>query len=122
MTTKQQLMETADLLPAFVEEVTEWFDEEYSTHTITETMYNSEMNFNNADKTSGQRCWTEEELHKIINQIIIDLKAETTRCTNCACKIPAEDVNMYENSTTEYGSEMIIEGYECNKCGHKEEF
>lgn len=29
-------------------------------------LYNNEDNFNNADKTTGQRCYTEEEIKAII--------------------------------------------------------
>jgi len=41
---------------------------------IVEERYNDELNFNNADKTSGQRVNTKEEIKDLLLQSLHDMK------------------------------------------------
>ena len=36
---------------------------------LVEEIYNGELNFNNADPTSGQRCWDYDEVHDAVMSV-----------------------------------------------------
>jgi len=37
---------------------------------LAQELYNDEQNFNNADKTSRQRCYQEHEIVSLINEVL----------------------------------------------------
>jgi len=39
---------------------------------ILDELYNDELNFNNADITSGQRCYNKDELKALIKKTILE--------------------------------------------------
>jgi len=100
MVTKQTLMEIGDILPEVVEDIVEQHKDGVKTFEIVLDLYNSELNFNNADITSGQRVWTESEITKIVNKVINDIPEPTHQ----------EIQNVIEDNNIEYEEQMRIEG------------
>ena len=43
---------------------------EMAVEEILEDAYNHELNFNNADVTSGQRCYDEQEIEKLTYEVL----------------------------------------------------
>lgn len=39
---------------------------------LAEEIYTSEANYNNADPSSQQRCWTEDEIHEAVFSVMED--------------------------------------------------
>ena len=99
-----------------------WDDE--LDETIS-TIHDSNLNFNNADPTTGQRCNDRHEIEKLLESGINHLKEEDDRCGSCAHIIQYEDFeNVYEAREC-WGApctESVCVGYECSHCGFKKEY
>lgn len=59
-----------DCYKHFQEDIIEMFDNDDEVDFIVSELYNSEYNFNNADKTSGQRCFDEGVIEHTVRRII----------------------------------------------------
>ena len=55
-----------DELIQIQEEVKECLADGWDIEELAEELYNCENNFNNADVTSGQRCYTFDEIHDAV--------------------------------------------------------
>ena len=49
--------------------IEECFENGYDETQVVDELYQSELNFNNADKTTGQRVWTEDELRSMVKEV-----------------------------------------------------
>lgn len=58
-----------DELKKIKEWVSEYISEGDDLNELVEEIYNDETNYNNADITSGQRCWDYDEIHEAVFSI-----------------------------------------------------
>ena len=93
--------------------------EEISTH-----FEGDEMNFNNADTTSGQKCYEYGEIKDMVSLIISELSKEDDRCPNC-CKFLDDEEGykvVYEKRDEYGGREAVVLGIRCIHCGFEEDY
>lgn len=94
---------------------------------ISGEYFNSEFNYNNADKTSGQKCYEDiEKVEEIFKEVFNFLCCHDERCDVCAHKLDDEDFNNVSEDRGEFWgapcSENICIGYTCPNCENKEEW
>lgn len=53
----------------FKEKIREQLDEGVDRENISQELYDHEMNFNNADPTSGMRCYDVTEIEMMIQEV-----------------------------------------------------
>jgi len=99
MVSKQTLIEIGELLPEVKEDIVEQYKDGIKTYEIVLSLYNSELNFNNADITSDQRIWTESELTKIVNKVIDEIPEPSNQ----------EIQNQIEDDRMDFEEQMRIE-------------
>lgn len=111
-----------------LESVKEWVDEDpdMSEDELVEELYNNEMNYNNADKTSGQTCFQRHELQSEIETALDWLRQDSDRCSGCGKLITDEEHISECESRGEYWGvpcqECVVIGYECSNCGEQENY
>ena len=110
-----------------LESVKQWVDEDpdMSMDDVVTELYNSELNYNNADKTSGQTVFTRQELESEVENALDYLKEDDDRCSGCGKIIPEEDYVSEQNLCTNDPYpiyENIVTGYKCDSCGHMENY
>jgi hypothetical protein len=86
-------------------------------------IYESDLNFKHADRTTGMRCYDRYEIGHLLRASIRYLQKEGDRCSHCARKIADEDL-IQVDEPREYHGETVMEtvsiGYDCSLCGHQE--
>ncbi len=99
---------------------------EFDPEELTSEMYNNELNWNNADRTTGMSCYTECEINDMIKSIFESLKSDLERCAECGCLLSDDDYETtYESRGEHFGtpcSEQITTGYCCHTCGNTEDY
>ena len=102
------------------------YEPDFVMDDLVATLYNSELNYNNADKTSGQRVFTEQELESEIETTLNYLKQDSDRCSGCGKIITDEEyVVDYEDRGEYWGApckERVVTGYKCSSCGEQENY
>jgi hypothetical protein len=87
-------------------------------------LFLGEDNYNNADKTTGQMCYTEEEIKEMVLKVLEDLKESGEWCFSCGKLLIDDDFQWEQNLCTNDPYpiyETIATGYVCT-CGHEERF
>ena len=95
------------------------------TQEVAGLLFNSELNFNNADKTSEQRIYSEKECLEEVKRAIEELKKDDDYCSNCGKKLSDEEFTYFSDMVTNDPYPMyqdICDGYLCSGCGYKENF
>jgi len=95
------------------------FDEDYSTNEI----FNSEMNYNNADKTTGQYCHTKEEIKEMVKEAFRQICEGSDHCSECG-RPHNEEGDIIDRNPVPYGDtyvdENVVVGHVCVYCGERE--
>jgi len=92
---------------------------------IATSFENDELNYNNADKTSGQKVYEFEQIKEQVTLIINELKKHDDRCPSC-CKLLDEEEGYegnYESRGEFWGSpcsEYVVTKIKCIYCGYEE--
>jgi hypothetical protein len=101
-------------------------DKEKFFEEITQEIYNSENNFNNADTTSNQRCFTEHEIKQQVKEYWPVWSWDNERCQNCGMNLIEEEDYITDHNPVPYGDttvyENLVSGYNCRNCGHTEKW
>ena len=110
-----------------LESVKQWVDEDLdmSMDDVVTELYNSELNYNNADKTSGQTVFTRQELESEVENALDYLKQDSDRCSGCGKIITDEEMIVSGNRVPygdSYADEQIVTGYKCSGCGEQEDY
>lgn len=112
-----------------VEEVREEVDNgdwETVVETVTGELYNSEDNYNNADKTTGMTVHSHEKIEAMVEEALNQLKGESDRCSECATVLQDTDYVTTSEGRGEFwgcpSQETMVCGYHCSTCGHHENY
>ena len=87
---------------------------------IDETVYelfNSELNYNNADKTSGQTVYSKAQLYLLVQGVFDTLIHDEDHCSNCGMPHEEEKYDRVSEPIGNYKYETLIIGYHCPHCG-----
>lgn len=94
-------------------------------HTLTTEICNDELNFNNADTTSGQRCMEYCEILEHVKKELEILKNDDDRCDSCLNILNYDEFESIQDCVTNDPYPMyqnICTGYKCHRCGHREKY
>jgi len=89
---------------------------------IAEDLYNDESNFNNADITSGQRCYSYTEIEEQVNKVLEELRADEDRCSNCGMSLEDSEQVVDANTSEYWGTpvtEYVVVEVICKNCGER---
>lgn len=109
----------------FEEELKEAIIENTALEDLATQLYNSESNYNNADKTTHQTVYTKEEILSILETNLDIIKEDGEHCSGCGMPYDEEHF-ITETQKHPYGNthaeENIPVGYKCASCGEEETF
>lgn len=110
---------------SFLEWVEEMLEEELIIEEMVSEVFQDEQNYNNADTTSGQTCYTESEIKDILLFVIDEFKNDGDHCFVCGVRHRQENyITCNELRVTDpYPMyETVVTGHHCDFCGHTEDF
>ena len=107
--------------------VVEWVENGGSVDVdeIVTTISQDEINFNNADTSSGQTVWTDDQIRVKVKAVINELMYDDERCPKCLHILADEDIITQQDMVTNDPYPMyqtIVTGIHCSSCGYKEDY
>ena len=90
---------------------------------LVEELYFDELNYNNADTSSGQNTFEREDLIVAINTKLEELKKDEDHCSECARLLEHKHYiqELDQRSLNDTYDNRITIGYVCD-CGYREDF
>ena len=109
-----------------VEWIDEWIDDSGKNNVddIVVAISKDEINFNNADTSSGQTVWNDGQIRVGVEAVIKELRDDDDRCPKCLHILADEDIITQQDMVTNDPHPMyqtIVTGIHCSSCGYKED-
>jgi len=112
-----------EFMKNFEDIIEDYIDMSLTEDEAVEIIFDDELNYNNADKTSGQVVYTETEISSLLEDTVDKLKEEDDRCSSCGAKIKENDYSSVVEERPGVGvGETIVNGYKCSVCGEEESY
>ena len=109
---------------AFGELIVNYIDSSMTKTQLIKAIHNHDWNFDKLDRNTSTRKWNRADIKGLIEESIEHIKSADDRCSECARMILDSDWIIEYESREYWGEttqEKVVTGYQCSKCGYKED-